>query len=109
MSRLASIFERRTLEGNVTLHNLEAGDFLSKCAPHTYELVFLDADRSRYLKWAPLLLEVTDFGVLVVDNAVSHAEELNVFRQFIRTHPDLDAVAIPIGKGQLVVRRKTVA
>ena len=95
------------LDGLVTLHTADAGVFLSACLPHSYDFVFLDSDRSRYVDWAPALLDVIDFGLLVVDNALSHPQEIAPFRQLIRSHADLDSVVLPIGKGQLVVRRRT--
>ena len=96
-------------QGIVSLHTSDAGEFLSTCEPSSYDFVFLDADRSRYVCWTAILLDVIDFGTLVVDNALSHAEEFSPFCHLIASQTALDSVILPIGKGQLVVRLKNRA
>ena len=94
------------LDEIVTLHRTDAGDYLVGCKASEYDFVFLDSDRSQYVRWATKLLEVIEFGMLVVDNAESHAEEIGGFVDLIRDCKELDSIVLPIGKGQLVVRGK---
>lgn len=44
-------------------------------------------------------------GLLLVDNAISHAEEMADFLDRVQQDPRLDALVVPIGKGVLVCRR----
>ncbi|QEF98428.1 Putative O-methyltransferase/MSMEI_4947 [Stieleria maiorica] len=92
------------LAEKVTVHQSDAGDFLRQCADDQYDLIFLDADRSRYVDWAPELLRVLRFGLMVVDNAVSHASEMFEFRRTLSQGFGFSVVVLPIGKGQMVVQ-----
>lgn len=44
-------------------------------------------------------------GLLLVDNAISHAAEMSDFLDRVQQDPRLDALVVPIGKGVLVCRR----
>ncbi len=93
------------LDKRVKLHNGDAGNFLIDTAADTFDFVFLDSFRQRYLDWAADLVRVTRFGIVVVDNATSHPEEMADFSKFIRDQEDLAACVLPIGKGQMVITR----
>jgi predicted O-methyltransferase YrrM len=69
--------------------------------------VFLDADRGEYADLWPELRRVLNNGMLVVDNATSHAGEIAPLRSLIRSTSDLESAVLPIGKGQLVVQRNS--
>ena len=40
------------------------------------------------------------YGLLVVDNAVSHADELIEFTAMLNTHPGFVTSVVPVGKGE---------
>ena len=44
-------------------------------------------------------------GLLVADNVISHADELGPFVEQVLHAPGVDALVVPIGKGELVVRK----
>jgi predicted O-methyltransferase YrrM len=90
----------------VTLHAGDAGEYLRECLPESFDMIFLDCDRSRYCQWAPDLFRVIQFGTLIVDNATSHPDEMRDFRTCVDHEPSLESVVLPIGKGQLVVRKR---
>lgn len=71
--------------------------------PGPFDLVFLDADRSSYADYLDLVVpKLRIGGMLIADNAVSHAHELPDFLARVNAHPQLFAVTVPIGKGELV-------
>ncbi|MEM9585987.1 MAG: class I SAM-dependent methyltransferase [Planctomycetota bacterium] len=88
----------------VQIHRIDAGEFLGDCDPSVYDMVFLDADRSRYVDWSNDLLRVVNLGTIVVDNALSHAEELKPMQDALNERSGLATVVLPIGKGQLIIR-----
>ena len=55
-----------------------------------FDIVFLDADRPSYLKYLELVLpKLRMGGLLIADNAVSHAHELQGYLHSVKCHPDL--------------------
>lgn len=93
-----------SLRDVVTMHVAECGEFLRDSADGHYDLVFLDSDRAAYRKWADELVRVTRFGLLIVDNATTHAQELVEFKRYLLEAHELSAVVIPVGNGQLIVQ-----
>ena len=62
--------------------------------PGPFDLVFLDADRPSYLAYLELAVpRLAPGGLLVADNVVSHAHELEAFLARVRSHPELSSVA----------------
>ena len=96
------------LEDSVELITEDAGIYLKDVADRSFDFVFLDATRSNYVTWWPDIRRVLDWGILVVDNAVSHEDEMRSFLELIRSEPDFDQVVLPIGKGQLIVTSTTL-
>jgi len=100
---------RAGLTHAVTLHTTDALQFLSQTPPHTYDFVFLDSDRSQYTNWWPLLRNAVKLGVIVCDNAVSHAPEFQNFLALIDAEQGLQRAILTIGKGQLLIRENPAA
>ncbi len=96
--------ERFGLAGKVSLELTDAGDWLRAAPDASIDLVFLDADRSRYAEYWPDLQRVLrKGGLIVVDNVLSHADECAEFiGQVLATNGYL-AETYPIGKGQFVI------
>ncbi|NND96095.1 MAG: methyltransferase [Pirellulaceae bacterium] len=94
------------LRDSVSLRTGDCGEFLARSPDAHYDFVFLDCDRGAYRDWAFDLLRTISFGTLVVDNAVSHASELVDLQRYVGDDDQLASVVLPIGKGQLVVRRR---
>ena len=96
--------QKAGLEEVVRLHTQDAGEFLDQGPVGRWELVFLDADRTRYADWwLNLWRSLRPSGLLVVDNAVSHAAELEPFLKLVREEPTASHVLVPVGKGELLV------
>jgi predicted O-methyltransferase YrrM len=69
--------------------------------PGPFDFVFLDADRPSYRLYLDLALpRLRVGGLLVADNVVSHADELQDYLTRVKSHPDLFSVTVPIGKGE---------
>ncbi len=88
----------------VTIHNSDCGRFLRNCDSQRYDFVFLDSDRKAYCDWVSDLLRVIRFGLLVVDNATTHAQELVDFKHHLSDIHGLAIVVLPIGNGQMIVQ-----
>jgi predicted O-methyltransferase YrrM len=67
-----------------------------------YDLIFLDAERTEYMALWPQIepLIRRERGLLVVDNAVSHAQELSEFTAMLAAHPRFVTSLVPVGKGE---------
>ena len=67
------------------------------------DFVFLDADRASYLTYLELVVpKLRAGGLLVADNVVSHAAELQAYLARVKSHPALFSVTVPIGNGEEV-------
>jgi predicted O-methyltransferase YrrM len=100
-------FARAGVSALVGLDLGDAGSFLQGQASAAFDLVFLDADRKQYVAWWPDLQRVLcSGGLLVVDNAVSHAAELGSFVRAIAATPGYSSVLVPVGKGELLVLKE---
>ena len=88
------------LEGTVQIIEGPAADSLASL-PGPFDVVFLDADRPGYLAYLELVVpKLRSGGLLVADNATSHAHELTDYLARVKSHPQLFAVTIPIGNGE---------
>ncbi|UTV30664.1 O-methyltransferase [Photobacterium atrarenae] len=88
----------------VSLLTTHAEDFLADHHTPQFDLIFLDADRSQYTDWWPLLKKVlVPCGTIIVDNAISHAEELAAFTALIQAEPAVTQALVPVGKGERII------
>jgi len=92
------------LDDVVTMHIADGGDFLRDCDNLRYDFVFLDSDRTAYLRWAGDLVRVIRFGLLVVDNATTHPNEMLDFKRHLSDDLGMLVTVIPIGNGQMLVQ-----
>ena len=85
----------------------EAGALLAELPTEGYQLIFLDSDRQHYRAWWPQIRRLlAPRGLLVVDNAISHREEMNDWMAEVAQDPAFLTALVPVGKGEfLVVRR----
>ncbi|EGQ7881690.1 O-methyltransferase [Vibrio cholerae] len=81
----------------------DATEVLSN-VPESMDFIFLDADRKTYVSLADDLFNLLKTGgLLVCDNATSHADELEEFRAWVSSLHNLSVSLVPIGKGELLV------
>jgi predicted O-methyltransferase YrrM len=95
--QLQDYVELRTEDGALTL---------SHAADASLDMIFLDAERPAYCDYWPDLLRVLrPGGLLVVDNVISHADEVQTFLKLIQDENRVTEVVVPIGAGALLVVR----
>ncbi|HZX31654.1 MAG TPA: class I SAM-dependent methyltransferase, partial [Rhodocyclaceae bacterium] len=96
-------FERSGLSHAITQVRGEAGQFLQDAADASYDLVFLDSERSQYPAWlADVKRILKKGGLLVVDNAVSHAGEMAPFVERVAADGDFACCTVPVGNGEFL-------
>ncbi|MHB1087224.1 MAG: O-methyltransferase [Acidimicrobiales bacterium] len=102
----AETFSRTGLDDVITLVH---GDFLE----HVEELsdisfCFLDAEKDVYERcYDAVVPKLVPGGLLIADNAISHEADLAPLIDKALADPRVDAVVVPIGKGELMCRRTT--
>jgi predicted O-methyltransferase YrrM len=100
----AANLARAGLDGLVELRLEDGGATLATTPGGSIELLFLDSERGEYVGWWPAPLDVlAPHGVLVIDNVLSHADEVAGVRALIDADERLTSVLVPTGKGQLLV------
>ena len=81
----------------------DAGQVLREARDGAHDFIFLDSARSQYQAWWPQLDRVlVAGGVLVVDNATSHYDEMAPFLDGIRADPRYTSCLVPVGKGEFI-------
>ena len=95
---------RAGLAAHVELRTGDAGEVLAASADGEWVLIFLDAERPAYAGYWPDLRRVlAPGGLLVVDNASSHAEQVAPLRALVEAEPAVNASLVPVGAGALLV------
>ncbi len=96
-------FARSGLASYITLVQDDAGRVLQRADDASFDLIFLDSERSEYVGWWPRLKRVLRVGgLLVVDNALSHSEEMAPLVALVRADGDFTSCLVPIGKGEFL-------
>ncbi|QDS14414.1 O-methyltransferase [Xanthomonas arboricola] len=94
---------RSGLAASVEVVHGDGGAWLTQAASASIDLVFLDSARGEYVRWWPALRRVLrGGGLLVVDNALSHADELAPFTALLADDPAVTCSVVPVGKGELL-------
>lgn len=102
----AKNFARSGLSEVITQHRGEAGGLLESLDDACFDLLFLDSKRSDYVQWWPNILRVLrKGGLLVVDNATSHADEMAGFMALVSADPDFTTCTVPVGNGEFLATR----
>ncbi|SRR5579871_6795265 len=97
---------RAGLDATVELRIEDAGKTLAGLADASYDFVFLDAERPAYPGYWPDLVRVLATpGLLLVDNAISHAEEMRPFRAVAEDDARVEVALLAVGAGVLAVAR----
>jgi predicted O-methyltransferase YrrM len=96
-------FARAGLAKFVTLVHDDAGRLLQRSDGSVYDLIFLDSERLQYPAWWPDLRRVLrPGGLLIVDNATSHAQEMAPFAALVQADPGFATCLVPVGKGEFL-------
>jgi predicted O-methyltransferase YrrM len=82
----------------------DAGEALASFADDAWDLIFLDAERPAYVGYWPDLVRVLrPNGLLVVDNTLSHANQLVEFSELVHEHERVTSTLVTVGAGVLLV------
>ena len=96
-------FSRSGLASFITLVQDDAGRVLERAGDASFDLVFLDAERPEYPDWWPHLKRVLQpGGLLVVDNATSHPEQMAPFVALVKADADFTTSLVPVGNGEFL-------
>jgi predicted O-methyltransferase YrrM len=96
-------FARSGLERFITLVHDNAGNVLEGMPEASVDLLFLDSERPEYPGWWPDLKRVLrPGGLLVVDNATSHAEQMAPFVALVTADPIFTTSLVPVGNGEFL-------
>lgn len=99
-------FAAAGVDGVIESLHADAEKVLERQDEASLDLIFLDADRARYPEWWPMLRRVLcPGGLLVMDNATSHAEEVAPFVALVEDDPAFVSSLVPVGKGELLATR----
>ncbi len=100
---------RKTIEAAevndvVELIHGDALDHLAQCADISF--CFLDSEKEVYSEcYEAVIPNMVAGGILVADNAINHRETLQPMLDRALTDERVDALIVPIGKGELVCRK----
>lgn len=96
-------FARAGVDTRITLLEGDTGTMLANLFEASFDLLFLDSKRSDYLNWWPDIRRVLrSGGLLVVDNATSHADEMAAFTAAVRADTGFTTSLVPVGKGEFL-------
>jgi predicted O-methyltransferase YrrM len=111
-------FERSNLRDRIILHIGNALEVLPELN-ETWDLVFIDADKTGYLKYYQLILPmVRKGGVILADNVLYHgqvltepvtgknAEAIRAFNEYVKQDERVEQVLVPIRDGLMIIRKK---
>lgn len=99
-------FNQAGLSAIITLLQADAYEVLQQTTAQAFELVFLDAKRSEYVSWWPEIKRILKpNGLLIVDNATSHATEMNEFMSQVCADASFSHALVPVGNGQFLASK----
>ena len=105
-TQAAQNLEKAGLRRVVDLRIQDAADALRQSEDAEWDMIFLDAERPAYASYWPDLVRVLrPRGVLVVDNVLSHANEVEEFRELVSTDERVSEALAPTGAGALLIVR----
>lgn len=94
------------LQSYVELLTYDAGQYLADTT-QGFDIILLDAERSYYTGyWVDLqrLLRLNKSSILIVDNVISHQEDVKEFISMIK-EDEFQKITLPIGAGLLLVTK----
>jgi predicted O-methyltransferase YrrM len=99
----SATFARSGLCASIALVHDDAGRLLERCEQGTVDFIFLDSERSEYPAWWPQLRRVLrPGGLLVVDNAISHVEQMAAFTALVNGDSTFTTCLVPVGNGEFL-------
>lgn len=72
-----------------------------------FDLVLLDAKKEDYFPQFKMIYpKVKTGGIILADNVIGHAQHMQDYLQYVRNHPDLESVTLPLGDGMELTYKK---
>jgi predicted O-methyltransferase YrrM len=94
-------FEKAELTGLIEQVVDDAGNFLENAQADAYDFIFLDSQRSAYTAWLGDIKRILKRGgTLIVDNALSHKDEMDAFMALVDCDTDFTTCLLTVGNGQ---------
>lgn len=94
--------ERAGVRDHVDVVHGDGAEVLAKTPDGSLDLVVLDAERPAYVEyWPQVRRALKPYGVVAVDNAVSHREQVVPFRDLLSGDPAFDVQLHELGDGVL--------
>lgn len=104
-SQARQTFEMTGVDDVVDFAHGNALDDLAGCTGVSF--CFLDAEKEIYSEcYEAVVPNMVPGGILVADNAINHEEALRPMLERALNDDRVDALIVPIGKGELVCRKK---
>ncbi len=98
---------RARLEQTVALRSEDAAQTLAAQADAAVDFIFLDAERPAYVSYWPDLVRILARpGLLAVDNAISHREEMAELSEQVAQDRRVFVALVPVGAGVLLITRR---
>ena len=108
ISLAAKNFARSGLASSIHQIQGDAGSVLANTGAASYDLIFLDSERSEYPGWWPHLKRaLRPGGLMVVDNAISHEEQMAPLVALVRADPEFVTSIVPVGNGEFLAARQS--
>jgi predicted O-methyltransferase YrrM len=96
-------FARSGLASFITSIQDDAGRVLERFADSAVDFIFLDSERPEYPGWWPNIRRVLrPGGLLVVDNATSHPQEMAPFVALVQVNSSFTTSLVPVGNGEFM-------
>ena len=96
-------FARSGLAPFISTVQDEAGGVLRRSSDGSFDLVFLDSERPQYPGlWPDLKRVLRPGGLLVVDNATSHPQEMAPFVALVKADRGFATSLVPVGNGEIL-------
>lgn len=113
-----SFFDRSAFKENIKLHQGDAHEILQGLSEN-WDLVFVDAEKTGYIKYFETLIEKVEPGTfLIFDNVFFHGEVLNekikgksgtaiaAFNEYIQNSNKIDHVMLTVRDGISIMQKK---
>jgi predicted O-methyltransferase YrrM len=102
-------FDRSGLRPYISLVHDDAGRLLERSVDSAFDFIFLDSERPEYPGWWPNLRRVLrPGGLLVVDNATSHPEEMAPFVAVVEADTSFTTSLVPVGNGEFMAVKASI-
>jgi predicted O-methyltransferase YrrM len=96
-------FDRSGLRPYISLLHDDASRVLERSADSAFDFIFLDSERPEYPGWWLNLKRVLrPGGLLVVDNATSHPQEMAPFVALVKADTSFTTSLVPVGNGEFM-------